>query len=60
MTAPAFERYEPFIRSGGVPMRRWGQADDVGTVVATLACDGMPYTTGVHIDVGGGLQLHRV
>jgi 3-oxoacyl-[acyl-carrier protein] reductase len=60
MTAPAFERYDLFIQNGGVPMRRWGQADDVGTVVATLACGGMPYSTGTHIDVGGGLQLHRV
>jgi 3-oxoacyl-[acyl-carrier protein] reductase len=60
MTAPAFERYDPLIRNGGVPMRRWGQPDDIGAVVATLACGGMPYTTGIHIDVGGGLQLHRV
>jgi NAD(P)-dependent dehydrogenase (short-subunit alcohol dehydrogenase family) len=60
MTAPAFERYDPLVKNGGVPMRRWGQPDDIGTVVATLACGGMPYTTGSHIDVGGGLQLHRI
>ncbi|WP_321800678.1 3-ketoacyl-ACP reductase [Caballeronia sp. J97] len=60
MTAPAFERYEPFIKAGGVPMERWGQSDDVGHVVATLATGGLPFTTGVHIDVGGGMQLHRV
>jgi NAD(P)-dependent dehydrogenase (short-subunit alcohol dehydrogenase family) len=60
MTAPAAPRYDPLIATGGVPMRRWGQPDDVGTVVATLACGGMPYTTGTHIDVGGGLQLHRI
>jgi 3-oxoacyl-[acyl-carrier protein] reductase len=60
MTAPAFERYDALIRSGGVPMRRWGHADDVGTCVATLACGGLPFATGTHVDVGGGLQLHRV
>jgi NAD(P)-dependent dehydrogenase (short-subunit alcohol dehydrogenase family) len=60
MTAPAVARYDPFIAAGGVPMRRWGQADDVGRAVATLACGGLPYTTGAHIDVGGGMQLHRV
>lgn len=60
MTAPAVERYDPLIATGGVPMRRWGQPDDIGTAVATLACGGMPYTTGTHIDVGGGLQLHRI
>jgi NAD(P)-dependent dehydrogenase (short-subunit alcohol dehydrogenase family) len=60
MTAPAVERYGPLIATGGVPMRRWGEPDDIGTVVATLASGGMPYTTGTHIDVGGGLQLHRI
>jgi NAD(P)-dependent dehydrogenase (short-subunit alcohol dehydrogenase family) len=60
MTAPAFERYEPFIKDGGVPMRRWGDAQEVGQVVATLATGGLPFTTGIHIDVGGGMQLHRV
>ncbi|MBN3849585.1 3-ketoacyl-ACP reductase [Paraburkholderia sp. Ac-20342] len=60
MTAPAAERYEPFIQTGGVPMRRWGQAEDVAQAVATLATGGLPFTTGVHIDVGGGMQLHRV
>jgi NAD(P)-dependent dehydrogenase (short-subunit alcohol dehydrogenase family) len=60
MTAQAVGRYDPLIEAGGVPMRRWGQPDDIGTVVATLACGGMPYTTGTHIDVGGGLQLHRI
>jgi len=60
MTAPAFERYNPFIAAGGVPMRRWGQPDDIGLAVATLACGDLPYMTGGHIDVGGGMQLHRV
>ena len=35
------------------------QPEDIGTVVATLACGNMPYATGTHIDVGGGPQLHR-
>jgi 3-oxoacyl-[acyl-carrier protein] reductase len=60
MTAPAFERYDALIRNGGVPMRRWGHAVDVGESVATLACGGLPFATGTHIDIGGGLQLHRV
>lgn len=60
MTAVSAERYEPYIRSGGVPMRRWGLPEDVGAVVATLASGGLPFTTGIHIDVGGGFQLHRV
>lgn len=60
MTAPAAARYDPFIESGGVPMRRWGLPDDIGSAVATLARGDIPFTTGIHLDVGGGLQLHRI
>jgi NAD(P)-dependent dehydrogenase (short-subunit alcohol dehydrogenase family) len=60
MTAPAFERYDRFIKAGGVPMRRWTEAEEIGLAVATLACGGLPHTTGIHIDVGGGMQLYRV
>ena len=60
MTAPAFDKYDPYIRSGGVPMRRWGQPDDVGKAVVTLATGGLPFATGIHVDIGGGLHLHRL
>jgi NAD(P)-dependent dehydrogenase (short-subunit alcohol dehydrogenase family) len=60
MTAPAKARYDPLIRDGGVPMRRWGEPEDVARVVAACARGDLPFTTGVHIDVGGGLQLHRL
>jgi 3-oxoacyl-[acyl-carrier protein] reductase len=60
MTAPAFERYYPLIRAGGVPMRRWGTADEVGAAVATLARGDIPYATGIHLDIGGGFQMYRV
>lgn len=33
---------------------------DVGFAVASLASGAIPYATGIHIDVGGGLQLHRI
>ncbi len=60
MTAPAFARYDPLIRSGGVPMRRWGTADEVGAAVATLARGDIPFATGIHLDIGGGFQMYRV
>ena len=43
-----------------VPMRRWGEPADIGRAVASLATGAIPYATGIHIDVGGGMQLHRV
>lgn len=60
MTAPATERYDRFIDGGGVPLGRWGLPADVGNVIATVAAGGLPFCTGEVINVGGGLQLHRV
>lgn len=60
MTAPATAKYDPFINAGGVPMRRWGTPEDVGQAAATLATGGLPFATGMHVDIGGGLQLHRL
>lgn len=60
MTAPAAAKYDAFLAAGGVPMRRWGEPADIGRAVASLATGAIPYATGIHIDVGGGMQLHRV
>jgi 3-oxoacyl-[acyl-carrier protein] reductase len=60
MTRPATERYDALIETGGIPMGRWGEAQDVGRAVAALATGAVPYATGIHVDVGGGMQLHRV
>jgi NAD(P)-dependent dehydrogenase (short-subunit alcohol dehydrogenase family) len=60
MTAPAAAKYDALLADGGIPMRRWGEPVDIGRAVASLASGAIPYATGIHIDVAGGLQLHRV
>lgn len=60
MTAPAAAKYDALLAGGGIPMGRWGEPADVGRTVAALATGALPYATGIHIDVGGGLHLHRV
>lgn len=60
MTAPAAARYDALLADGGIPMGRWGEPADIGRAVASLASGAIPYATGIHIDVGGGLQLHRI
>ena len=60
MTAPAQAEYDAFIGAGGVPIARWGEPSDVAAAIATLAVGGVPYATGVVIEVAGGMQLHRV
>jgi 3-oxoacyl-[acyl-carrier protein] reductase len=60
MTAPAAATYDRFIESDGVPLKRWGAPEDVGTTVATVALGRLPFATGEVLNVGGGLHLHRV
>lgn len=60
MTHPAASRYDALIEAGGVPMGRWGEAEEVARAIATLTCGGLPYSTGLTIEVAGGLHLHRI
>lgn len=60
MTAPATAKYDALIDSGGVPQQRWGEPGDVARTAAALATGTIPYATGIHIDVAGGLQMYRL
>ena len=60
MTAPAADKYERLIADDGVPLRRWGEPQDVGKTVATIARGLLPFATGEILNVGGGLHLHRI
>ena len=57
MTAPVAERYEQAIAAGLSHIARWGEADDVGRAVATLAAGGLPFSVGQVVYVDGGLHL---
>lgn len=48
---------DDWIREGRVPIARWGNADDIGETIATLALGKLPYMTGQPIWVAGGLNL---
>lgn len=48
---------DDWIREGRVPLARWGQKEDVGQAVATLASGRLPYMTGQPIWVAGGLNI---
>jgi len=60
MTTPVHERYDAAIAGGLVPQRRWGEPDDVARAVAALARGAFDYSTGLVVDVGGGLTLPRL
>jgi NAD(P)-dependent dehydrogenase (short-subunit alcohol dehydrogenase family) len=59
MTAPSKARYEAFFAAGGAAMPRWGEAAEVGRVVASVAAGELPYTVGQEIYVDGGVRLVR-
>ncbi len=60
MTAGGAERYDGLIADGVVPERRWGEPDDIGSIVAALAGGDLPFSTGSVIDAGGGLTIPRL
>ena len=55
MTGPSAGRYDREIAKGLSPVRRWGEIEDVGRVVATLATGGLPFSVAQPIYVDGGL-----
>jgi NAD(P)-dependent dehydrogenase (short-subunit alcohol dehydrogenase family) len=57
MTASVAQKYEARFREGLVPAGRWGESDEVGQAVATLAAGALPFATGSVINVDGGLSI---
>jgi len=60
MNQAVWESYGKLIDAGASLTRRWGEAQDVGKVVAALATGAMPFCTGATVPVGGGLHVHRL
>jgi NAD(P)-dependent dehydrogenase (short-subunit alcohol dehydrogenase family) len=58
MTSAAKAKYDRLILAEGLlPLRRWGQPDDVARAVVAIAGGALPYSTGTVIDVDGGFHL---
>ncbi|MBP1861365.1 3-ketoacyl-ACP reductase [Rhizobium herbae] len=60
MTAGVSGKYDALIADGLVPMKRWGEADDIGRMVAALASGGFGFATGSVIHADGGLSIGRL
>ncbi|MBD2699355.1 3-ketoacyl-ACP reductase [Spirosoma sp. BT702] len=60
MTAGVTSKYDTLIANGLTVQKRWGQPDDVGRAVASLAQGDFPYSTGQVIMVDGGLTVPRL
>lgn len=57
MTAVAGDRYDRLIAEGISPVRRWGEPEDVGRTVATLASRAIPFNTGEAFHIDGGFHM---
>jgi 3-oxoacyl-[acyl-carrier protein] reductase len=60
MTAGVSAKYDALIDGGLVPMKRWGEADDIGGMVAALASGSFGFATGTVINADGGLSIGRL
>jgi NAD(P)-dependent dehydrogenase (short-subunit alcohol dehydrogenase family) len=60
MTATVSAKYDVLIDGGLVPMRRWGEARDVGDAVAALAGGRLSFATGSVLNLDGGLAIPRL
>lgn len=60
MTAPVAAAGEARIAAGLSPIRRGGEAEEVGRTIALLAAGDLPFTTGEALHGDGGLSLVRL
>ena len=60
MTAGVAAKYDALIDGGLVPARRWGEAADVGAIVAALAAGRLGFATGSVINADGALSVPRL
>jgi 3-oxoacyl-[acyl-carrier protein] reductase len=60
MTAPVKEKYSQLITEGLVPQKRWGFPEDVGRAVVALAKGYLEYSTGLVLELSGGMNIRHL
>ncbi len=60
MTAAVKEKYDRKIAEGLIPQMRWGQPEDVARAVVSLAQGSFSYSTGMVVEVSGGMNIRRL
>ncbi len=60
MTSTVKGKYDALIEGGLLPIKRWGQPEDIACAVLALADGSLPYVTGQSIDVDGGFHIQRL
>jgi len=60
MTEKVQAKYDALIDGGLLPIKRWGQPEDIAAAVYALCSGALPYVTGQSIDVDGGFHIRRL
>ena len=60
MTSTVKSKYDKLIDEGLTLIRRWGQPEDIGKAVVSIASGAFPYTTGQVFMVDGGMLVDRL
>ncbi|MCA0930429.1 3-ketoacyl-ACP reductase [Ruegeria profundi] len=60
MTAGVRDKYTDRIEGGLVPAARWGEPQDIGSVIMPIVEGQMQFATGAAIPVDGGLSIARL
>ena len=60
MTSTVTEKYDKLIDGGLLPIKRWGQPEDIAKATFALCNGSLPYVTGESLDVDGGFHLRRL
>ena len=60
MTSTVKEKYDNLIDGGLLPIKRWGEPEDIAAGVFALCNGTLPYITGQSLDVDGGFHLQRL
>ncbi|MBO4769809.1 MAG: 3-ketoacyl-ACP reductase [Clostridia bacterium] len=61
MTATVKAKYDKLIFEDGLlPIKRWGEPEDIASAVYTLCSGALPYVTGQSVDVDGGFHIQRL
>jgi NAD(P)-dependent dehydrogenase (short-subunit alcohol dehydrogenase family) len=60
MTAPVKEKYDKLIAEGLIPQKRWGFPEDVGRAVVALVKGDLEYSTGLVLELSGGMNIRRL
>ena len=60
MTATVKQKYDDLIDGGLLPIKRWGQPEDIANGVWALCSGALPYVTGQSLDVDGGFHIRRL